>query len=69
MFWEVILRNNNLKSIDYLQIYCDNKNTPSLLWHPNSFYNNVQDKSRKLSLSLATSLKPKDMRIRARENI
>ena len=45
------------------------KHTPNQLWNPDSFYSNLQNKTRELPLSLATSLKPQDMRIRARENI
>ena len=78
MFRKIFTRNNNLNWINNLQICCDNKNTqfnntikhtPNQLRHPDSFYNNVQKKTRELPLNLATSLKPKDMRIIARENI
>ena len=78
MMREIFIRTNSLNWLDYLQICCDNKNTqynsttkhsPNKLWAPDSFYNNVKNKTRELPASLATGVSPEDIRIQARENI
>lgn len=78
MMREIFIRNNNLKWVDYLQICCDNKNSQfnrttkhsaNDLWHKDSFYNVVKNKTRELPLSLAVGISPEEMRIQARENI
>ena len=78
MMREIFIRTNSLNWLDYLQICCDNKNTqynsttkhsPNKLWAPDSFYNNVKNKTRELPASLATGVSPEDIRIQARNNI
>jgi len=79
MLREIFIRTNNLNWVDYLQICCDNKNTqynkttkhtPNQLWDPDSFYDNVKNKTRELPPSIAKSeATPEALRINARNNI
>ena len=79
MLREIFIRTNNLNWVDYLQICCDNKNTqynkttkhtPNQLWDPDSFYDNVKNKTRELPPSIAKSEATQEaIRINARNNI
>ena len=72
MFWEVFIRINIWKWTDCLQTCFDSNNaqynraikhTPNKLWHPDSLYNNLQNITRHLLLSIVTNFKPKTIRI------
>ena len=61
MMREIFIRTNNLNWVDYLQQIIDNKNEtynstikakPNLIWHPDSFYNNVKNRTREQLLNL-----------------
>lgn len=61
MMREIFIRTNNLNWVDYLQQIINNKNEtynstikakPNLIWHPDSFYNNVKNRTREQLLNL-----------------
>jgi hypothetical protein len=61
MMREIFIRTNDLNWLDYLQHMIDNKNEtynstikakPNLIWHPDSFYNNVKNRTREQLLNL-----------------
>ena len=61
MMREIFIRTNNLNWVDYLQQIIDSKNEtynstikakPNLIWHPDSFYNNVKNRTREQLLNL-----------------